>query len=470
MLLPNYKEARTRGKEEVKKEVYNYTGNKTFGKNKTYYIKTYGCQMNEHDSENIKAMLEELGFSYVDSYMDADLVILNTCSIRENAHNKAFGMLGRLKHLKESKPDLIVGLCGCMAQEEGVVSEILNKYKWVNFVFGTHNLHRLPYILEENFNTNKLEIEVLSHEGNIVEGMPVKRDSKYKAYVNIIYGCDKFCTYCIVPFTRGKQRSRDHVDIIKEVEELVKNGYKEVTLLGQNVNAYGKDFDYSYTLENLLEDVAKTNISRIRFMTSHPWDFTDGMIDVISKYSNIMPFIHLPVQSGSSKILKLMGRRYTRESYIELFNKIRKKIKGVSISTDIIVGFPGEDEEDFKETLTLAEECKFDNAYTFIYSPRENTAASKLKDNTTLEEKEDRLQRLNKVMNKYFLESNKKLVGKVVKVLVEGKSTKDNNLFGYTEENKLINFEGKEDLIGNIIDVKVTSAKTWSLDGELDEK
>ena len=469
MLLPNYKDARSRGKEKVEKEIYNYTGDKNLGVGKTYFVKTYGCQMNEHDSENIKAMLEELGFSSVDDYMDADLVILNTCSIRENAHNKAFGMLGRLKHLKESKPDLIVGLCGCMAQEVGVVDEILHKYKWVNFVFGTHNLHRLPYILEENLNTNSQEIEVLSKEGNIVEDIPVKRDSKYKAYVNIIYGCDKFCTYCIVPFTRGKQRSRERDDIIREVESLVRDGYKEVTLLGQNVNAYGKDFDYKYTLENLLEDVSKTGIERIRFMTSHPWDFTDGMIDVISKYDNIMPFVHLPVQSGSSRILKLMGRRYTRESYLELFNKIREKIKGVTISTDIIVGFPGEEEEDFKETLSLAEECKFDNAFTFIYSPRENTAAAKLKDNTTLEEKEERLQRLNKVMNKYFLESNKKMVGEVVKVLVEGKSSKEGNLFGYTETNKLINFEADDKHIGSIIKVKVTDAKTWSLDGEIYE-
>ena len=469
MLLPNYKDAKSRGKEKVEKEIYNYTGDKNLGLGKTYFVKTYGCQMNEHDSENIKAMLEELGFCSVDDYMKADLVILNTCSIRENAHNKAFGMLGRLKHLKESKPDLIVGLCGCMAQEVGVVDEILHKYKWVNFVFGTHNLHRLPYILEENLNTNSQEIEVLSKEGNIVEDIPVKRDSKYKAYVNIIYGCDKFCTYCIVPFTRGKQRSRNKDDILQEVASLVRDGYKEVTLLGQNVNAYGKDFDYKYTLENLLEDVSKTGIERIRFMTSHPWDFTDGMIDVISKYDNIMPSIHLPVQSGSSRILKLMGRRYTRESYLELFNKIREKIKGVTISTDIIVGFPGEEEKDFLETLSLAEECKFDNAFTFIYSPRENTAAAKLKDNTTLEEKEERLQRLNKVMNKYFLESNKKMVGKIVNVLVEGKSSKEGNLFGYTETNKLINFEADDKYIGSVIKVKVLDAKTWSLDGEIYE-
>ena len=469
MNLPDYIEARKRTKAKVAIEHYN-NDIKNICNGKTYYIKTYGCQMNEHDSENIKAMLEELGFTYSDDYENSDLVLLNTCSIRENAHNKAFGMLGRLKHLKEKNPDLIVGLCGCMAQEEGVVKEILAKYKWVNFVFGTHNLHRLPYLLNESFKNNHSEIEVFSKEGNIVEGIPVKRDSKYKAFVNIIYGCDKFCTYCIVPFTRGKQRSRLKEDIIREVEELVKDGYKEVTLLGQNVNAYGKDLDLGYGMEDLLEEVSKTGIPRIRFVTSHPWDFTDKMIDVISKYPNIMPAIHLPVQSGSSKILKLMGRRYTKEDYLTLFNKIKEKVPNVSISTDIIVGFPGETVEDFEETLDLANTCKFDNAFTFIYSPRENTSAARLKDDTPLEEKERRLYKLNEVVNKYFLENNQKLVGKVVPVLVEGISDKKNELFGYTDTNKLINFKGDSNIIGEIVNVKVTSAKTWSLDGELDEK
>ena len=298
MQLPNYKEAKLRNKKEVVREEYqtNYSLS-NLGSGKTYYVKTYGCQMNEHDTENIKAMLEELGFTEEEDYEKADLVLLNTCSIRENAHNKAFGMLGRLKHLKEERKDLIIGLCGCMAQEEGVVDEILHKYKYVNFVFGTHNLHRLPVLLSENMKSNHQEIEVYSKEGNLIEGLPVKRASSYKAFVNIIYGCDKFCTYCIVPYTRGKQRSRTKEDILKEVEELIKEGYQEVTLLGQNVNAYGKDFNYSYTMENLLEDVAKTNIPRVRFMTSHPWDFTDKMVEVIAKYPNIMPSVHLPVQS-----------------------------------------------------------------------------------------------------------------------------------------------------------------------------
>ena len=468
MLLPDYKEAKTRDKRPYKTINFKLDDNyKNMFVGKTYYLKTYGCQMNEHDSENIKAILEELGFSLVDDYEDADLVLLNTCSIRENAHNKAFGMLGRLKHLKEKKKDLIVGLCGCMAQEEGVVDTLLKKYKFVNFVFGTHNIHHLVDLLIENVKTDTSQYEIFSRESDIVEGLPVKRDNPYKAYVNIIYGCDKFCTYCIVPFTRGAQQSRKKDDILKEVKELIKDGYKEVTLLGQNVNAYGKDLDDNYTMEDLLEDVAKTGIERIRFVTSHPWDFTDKMIEVMAKYPNICKSLHLPVQSGSNKVLKLMGRRYTKESYLELFNKLKTAMPDITISTDIIVGFPNESEDDFKETIDLCETCKFDNAFTFIYSPRENTPAAKLDDNISLEEKEDRLQRLNKVVNKYFKENNDKRVGTIEKVLVEGISDKKDNLFGYTESNKLINFEGDNKLIGKIIDVEITKAKTWSLDGKI---
>ena len=471
MQLPNYKEASIRSKERVEKEQYQPpVEDRELGKNKTYFLKTYGCQMNEHDSENIQAMLEEMGFKEAEDYEQADLILLNTCSIRENAHNKAFGMLGRLKHLKQEKPDIIIGLCGCMAQEEGVIQEILTRYPQVNFVFGTHNLHRLPIVLKKYMDTNHQEIEVFSKEGNLIEGMPVKRMSPYKAYVNIIYGCDKFCTYCIVPYTRGKQRSRRKEDILQEVEELVKEGYQEVTLLGQNVNAYGKDLEENYGMEDLLEDVAKTNIPRIRFMTSHPWDFTDKMIEVIAKYPNIMKSIHLPVQSGSSRILRKMGRRYTKESYLELFDKIKETVPNVSISTDIIVGFPGEEEEDFQETLDLVRHCKFDNAFTFIYSPRENTPASRLTDNTPLEVKEKRLQELNQLVNQYFLENNQKKVGSIEKVLVEGKNENGKtDLYGYTETNKLINFNGSSETIGKIVDVKVTDAKTWSLDGEICE-
>ena len=467
MNLPNYIDAKKRNNKDYKTVNYEVPSeylNSFSGK--TYYLKTYGCQMNEHDSENIAAMIESLGFKRIDDYEDADLVLLNTCSIRENAHNKAFGMLGRLKHIKETKnPSLIIGLCGCMAQEAGVVEEILKDYRFVNFVFGTHNLHELPSILTKAYETGSQTIEVYSKEGDLVEDMPVKRTNSYKAYVNIIYGCDKFCTYCIVPYTRGGQRSRKKEDILKEVRELVDDGYKEVTLLGQNVNAYGKDLYDDYGLGELLEDVSKTNIPRVRFMTSHPWDFTDRMIDVIAKYPNIMPSIHLPIQSGSSRILKLMGRRYTKEEYLELFDKIKSKIPGVMVSTDIIVGFPGEEEEDFKETLEIAEYCKYDNAFTFIFSKRENTPACKLKDNTSLSEKEERLQRLNEVVNHYFLENNKKLVGKTVEVLVECISSKKNMYYGYSDTNKLINFTGDDLKIGDIVPVEIDSAKTWSLDG-----
>ena len=466
MKLPNYKEAKKRSNNKSLKEFYNIDPSmKSIGKSKKYFIKTYGCQMNEHDSENISAILEQMGYKSVDDYMEADLIILNTCSIRENAHNKAFGMLGRLKHLKETHKDLIIGVCGCMAQEEKVIDDIMHKYKYVNFVFGTHNIHRLPFVLYESIKNNKQEIEVYSEEGSIVEDIPCKRVSKFKAYVNIMYGCDKFCTYCIVPYTRGKQRSRDKDDILKEVNELVKEGYKEVTLLGQNVNAYGKDLDNGYKMENLLEDVAKTGIPRVRFMTSHPWDFTDNMIEVIKKYPNIMPSVHLPVQSGSSSILKLMGRKYSKEEYIKLFDKLRK-IPNVAISTDIIVGFPNETEEDFQNTLDLCEYCRYDNAFTFIFSPREGTPASKMKDNISLEEKEQRLYKLNDLVNKYFLESNKKYVDKTIKVLVEGLSDKDGMYYGYSEQNKLVNFYSDTDDTGEIIDVLITDAKTWSLDGK----
>ena len=471
MQLPNLVEARRRSKKEVNRINYKLKDlYKNIGEGKTYHVKTYGCQMNEHDSEVIEGLLDSIGFTKTLDMEKADLVILNTCSIRENAHNKAFGMLGRLKHLKEERPNLIIGLCGCMAQEEVVVNEILAKYRHVNFVFGTHNLYDLPRLIYENMDNSKTKIDVLSIEGDLIEGLPLRRANLFKAYVNIIYGCDKFCTYCIVPYTRGKQRSRKMEDILKEVNELKNNGCLEVTLLGQNVNAYGKDLNLGYDLADLLENVAKTNIPRIRFITSHPWDFTDKMIEVISKFDNIMNYIHLPIQSGSNKILKLMGRRYTREEYKILFDKL-KKIPNSSITTDIIVGFPGETEEDFLDTLDIVNYCQYDGAFTFIYSPRVGTPAAKLyeKDKTTLEEKENRLYKLNELINNYSLESNKKMVNKKYKVLVEGLSNKEDMVYGYTETNKLVNFKGNTSLIGKIVNVKIVDAKSFSLDGELVE-
>ena len=468
MNLPDLKEARKRTNNKVSTKKFIFDNKYiNVASGKKYYLKTYGCQMNEHDSENIKALLEKMGFEATTTMNNADLIILNTCSIRENAHNKVFGMLGRAKHLKETKKDLIVGITGCMAQEGVVANKILNNYKWMDFVIGTHKLEQLNDIIYQSLLKHQLKIEAPSYEGDILEDLPAKRNSKYKAFVNIMLGCDKFCTYCIVPYTRGKQRSRMPEDILNEVKDLVKEGYQEVTLLGQNVNAYGKDLNINYTMTNLLEDTAKTGINRIRFVTSHPWDFTDDMIDIIAKYDNIMPSIHLPVQSGNNEILKLMGRRYTKDDYLTLYNKIKEKIKDVSITTDIIVGFPNESANQFKDTLDLVDKCKFDLAYTFIYSKRAGTPAEKMFDPISKIEKEKRLQELNEKINKYALENNQKLLNKTLPVLVEGASEKDKNmLMGYTDTNKLVNFIGPKDIIGKIVNVKITDVKTWSLDGE----
>jgi len=473
MNKPDMLKAKLRTREEAKIKSFELIESenlKNLGLNKKYFVKTYGCQMNEHDSENIKAILEQMSYTETDDMENADLILLNTCAIRENAHNKVFGMIGRIKNLKEKNPNLIAGICGCMAQEEVVVNEILERYNFLDIVFGTHNIHNLPNILYTAVNKKDLEVEVLSIEGEVIENIPVKRDSKYKAWVNIMYGCDKFCTYCIVPYTRGKQRSREHQYILDEVNELVKNGYQEVTLLGQNVNAYGKDLNDNYDMSNLLEDVAKTGINRIRFVTSHPWDFNDSMIEVIKKYDNIMPYIHLPLQSGSDSILKLMGRRYTKKSYIELYKKLKEALPHSSITTDIIVGFPNETIEDFNETLDVVNTCKFDGAYTFIFSPRVGTPAAKMADNVTLEEKNQRLYKLNELINKYSKEANDRYLNKIVPVLIEGTSEKDESmLMGYTDTMKLVNVKADKKYIGKIINVKIKEIKTWSMDGEIAE-
>lgn len=469
MNLPNMLNAKVRGKSrvDVLYDDYNTCEIDSIGNDKKYLILTYGCQMNVHDSEYIAGIMDDLGYTSTLEMDEADVIIVNTCAIRENAHNKAEGMLGRIKHLKEEKNDeVVVIFCGCMAQEEGLVKKI-NKYKWLDIICGTHNYYKIPEYLWEYYQKHDKVREVYSIEGNVIENIPVKRDNKYTAWVNIQYGCDKFCTYCIVPYTRGKQRSRRPEDIIMEVRELYNNGYQEVTLLGQNVNAYGKDLDINYDFATLLGEVSQTGIPRVRFMTSHPWDFTDKMIEVISKCENIMPYIHLPIQSGSDRILKLMGRKYTKKEYLKLVKKIRDKIPGVSITTDIIVGFPGETEEDFLETLEVVNLVKYDLAYTFIFSPREGTPASKMKDETSVEVKKERLNRLNELINKYALESNKKMLDKTVDVLITGESLKKGKYMGYSDNMKLVNVKGDESCLGKIVPVKIMDAKTWSLDGEV---
>ncbi len=465
MNMPNMQEAKVRSKNPVK-HIEQENKFEAKYKNKKYFLKTYGCQMNVHDSEEIKKYLELLGFSSTETLEEADIVILNTCAIRENAHDKVFGFLGRCKHLKRDKKDLIIAIGGCMPQEESVANELKNKHPYVDIVFGTHNINELPkLILECN---NKQNISVYSYEGNVYENIEYSRDSKITAWVNIMYGCDKFCTYCIVPYTRGKQRSRKLNKILEEVQTLKNEGYQEITLLGQNVNAYGKDLEEDVDFATLLEATAKIGIPRIRFVTSHPWDFTDEMIELIAKYPNIMPYIHLPLQSGSDNVLKLMGRRYTSKEYLDLFHKIKEKVPNATITTDIIVGFPNETDEDFEATLRVVNECKYDGAFTFIYSPREGTPASKMKDSISLEIKEKRLQELNELVNKYSLENNKKYLNKVEKVLILGKSEKDKNkLYGYTETMKLVNVETDKDVVGQIVEVIITDAKSFSLDGVL---
>lgn len=464
MHLPNLNEARIRS--DKKPNIIKSSNIKSDKfKNKFFYLKTYGCQMNVHDSEEIKGILVNLGLKETDNLEQAHVIILNTCAIRENAHDKVFGFLGRVKHLKREHPDLIVGIGGCMPEEESVTNLLKEKYPFVNIVFGTHNINNLGQLLLNA--SKKQEIEVYSVEGNVYEGMDYIRDSKYTAWVNIMYGCDKFCTYCIVPFTRGKERSRKLENILQEIQELKNENYQEVTLLGQNVNAYGKDLNLGYDFAKLLEETAKIGIPRIRFVTSHPWNFTDEMIDIIAKYDNIMPYIHLPLQSGSDNILKLMGRRYTKKEYLELFHKIKNKIPGVSITTDIIVGFPNETDSDFLETMKVVDECKFDSAFTFIYSPREGTPAALIKDNIDIDTKNKRLQLLNNKINEYSLINNKKYLNKQVKVLVIEESSKGSGMVaGYTETMKLVNIKGTKEDIGSIIDVLITDAKSFSLDGE----
>lgn len=471
---PSLKDAKKRGKEEVKyhKDFVIPEHLKGMGEGRKFYIRTYGCQMNEHDTEVMAGIFMQLGYKPTDSTEDADVILLNTCAIRENAENKVFGEIGHLKPLKMEKPDLILGVCGCMSQEESVVNKILKQYQYVDLIFGTHNIHRLPHLLNEAYMSKEMVVEVWSKEGDVIENLPKVRKGNIKAWVNIMYGCDKFCTYCIVPYTRGKERSRRPEDIIQEVRHLAAQGYKEITLLGQNVNAYGKDFDdIKYGLGDLMDELRKIDIARIRFTTSHPKDFDDRLIEVLAKGGNLVDHIHLPVQSGSSEILKLMARKYTREQYLELVQKIKKAIPNVSLTTDIIVGFPNETDEQFEETLSLYREVGFDSAYTFIYSPREGTPAAKMKDNVPMEVKKERLQRLNALVNEISAQKMKEYEGKVVEVLVEGESKNNPDILaGYTRKNKLVNFKGPKSAIGQLVKVKITKAKTWTLDGEMAEE
>lgn len=470
LVEPSIKEARMRRNETI--DIHHFLMNPKYlnlGAGKKYLLKTYGCQGNLADSEKIAGMLEMMGFEETNNELEATFVLFNTCAIRENAEERVFGELGRLQKYKRQNPDMLIGICGCMPQEEKIITALKEKFPQVDIVFGTHNISSLPEYLYDRMIESKRSIEVLSIEGDIYEDLPVKRDHPKKAWVNIMYGCDEFCTYCIVPYTRGKERSRRPEAIIEEVKQLAKDGYIEVTLLGQNVNAYGKDFkDLNYTFANLLEDLHKTDIKRIRYTTSHPRDLDDATIDAMALGGNIMPHLHLPVQSGSDTVLKKMNRKYTKEEYMDKINKLKTKIPNISLTTDIIVAFPGESEEDFQKTIELVKEVGYAGAYTFIYSPREGTPASKYPNPLTEEEKHQRLEALNEVVNEYALKAHKEYENKIVEVLVEGPSkNNDKILTGYTPQNMLVNFEGDNIKVGDLVKVKINKAYSWHLFGEL---
>jgi len=436
---------------------------------KKYLIETYGCQMNEHDSEKLAGILDNLHYIETSNITEADLVIFNTCCVRESAEFKVYGNLGHLKSIKKKNPDMIIAVCGCMMQQSSVVDLIKKKYNHVDLIFGTHNLHNFPQLLENCKQSDSMLVEVWEEEGEIVEGIPAIRKYDLKAFVNIMYGCNNFCTYCIVPYTRGRERSRSKSEIVSEISKLVTGSTKEITLLGQNVNSYGKTLEPNIEFADLLIEINRIEgLERIRFMTSHPKDISIRLIEAMRDCDKICEHIHLPVQSGSTKILKLMNRDYTKAQYLELIEVFKREIPNLSITTDIIVGFPGETEEDFEETLDLVKTVEFDAAYTFIYSIREGTPAAQLGDQISDEVKHERFNRLVSLLNDIANKKNKSLLGKVLDVLVEGKSKYDDTkLMGRTRTSKLVNFAASEGLIGHTVPVKITVAKTFSLNGEL---
>ncbi|MCF6464966.1 tRNA (N6-isopentenyl adenosine(37)-C2)-methylthiotransferase MiaB [Clostridium sp. Cult2] len=436
-------------------------------KNKKYTIETHGCQMNEHDSEKISWILESMGYEWTDNKEESDFIIYNTCLVRENAELKVYGQLGALKDLKRRKPDIILAVCGCMMQREEARNVILSKYRHVDIIFGTGNIHKLPQLINRYYQTNKTVVDIVEDNREIVEDIEANRKYSFKAFVNIMYGCNNFCTYCIVPYTRGREKSREPENIIKEVDNLAKEGYKEITLLGQNVNSYGKTLSYNYSFADLLKNINKIKgIERIRFMTSHPKDLSEELIEAMAESDKVCEHLHLPVQSGSNKILKAMNRKYTKEDYLILIEKIKKAIPNIAISTDIIVGFPGETEEDFNETLDLVKRVRYDSAFTFLYSIREGTLAAKMENQIPDKVKHDRFQRLLDTLYPIFYENNLKYKDKVVEVLIEEVSKNNENvLTGRSRDGKLIHFEGNKELIGSLVNVRIEKIKSFTLEG-----
>lgn len=429
---------------------------------------THGCQMNEHDSEKIVWLLEKMGYKMTDDEKNADLIILNTCSVRHSAEDKVYGQLGELKHLKEYKKNLKVAVCGCMMQRNESRNYVMDKFENVDIIFGTNNIYRLPELLFKSYNGEKLAMDIENNYKNFDNELGANRLYKYKSYVNIMYGCNNFCSFCIVPYTRGREASREVDDILKEIRVLKQNGTKEITLLGQNVNSYGKTLDKPVSFADLIGKISDIGIERIRFMTSHPKDISDELIYAFKKYDNLCNFLHLPVQSGSTEILKKMNRKYTKEDYLRKIDKIRNINPDIALSTDIMVGFPGESEEDFNETLDLVKKVEYDTAFTFIYSLRENTPAARSPEQIDPKIKHDRFQRLIDTMYPIFYKKNKKYIGKTIKVLSENYSKKDKSkISGRSDEFKLVNFKASGDNIGKIVNVKISNCNSFTLEGEI---
>ncbi|NSW89960.1 MAG: tRNA (N6-isopentenyl adenosine(37)-C2)-methylthiotransferase MiaB [Firmicutes bacterium] len=439
------------------------------GMGKKYHIATFGCQMNENDSEKLAGMLTEMGYEETDEIEESHVIIYNTCCVRENAENKVYGHLGALKRIKHERPDTIIAVCGCMMQQGDVVDHIISKYRHVDLVFGTHNLYRFPELLYSLLKDRQVLVDVWNSEGSIIEGIPIVRKDGVKAWVTIMYGCNNFCSYCIVPYVRGRERSRSMDDIVNEVKALVIQGYKEITLLGQNVNSYGKDLNNKSSFAELLYRINEIDgLERIRFMTSHPKDLSDSLIYAMKDCTKVCEHLHLPLQAGSSRILKEMNRRYTKDQYLELVKKVKENIPGISITTDIIVGFPGETDEDFMDTIDVIKKVEFDTAYTFLYSKRKGTPAAERDDQVPENIKKKRFDLLVEIQNRISRKINNSLVNQTVEILVEGPSKTNQEMYtGRTRTNKIVNFSGNKALVGNIVKVKINKALTWYLEGEV---
>lgn len=431
-----------------------------------YNIYTMGCQLNENDSEKLAGMLEKMGYSEIDNMLEADLVIFNTCCVRENAEDKLFGKVGEMKKRKQDN-GTIIAIGGCMMQEEHIVEKLHESYPYVDIIFGTHTLQKLPEDIYKILEKRKNIEDIIDVDGEIYEGLPIKRNDNTKASVTIMYGCNNFCSYCIVPYVRGRERSRKKEDILNEIKQLANDGYQEITLLGQNVNSYSGGDKYGFA--NLLRDVNKINgIKKIRFVSPHPKDFTDDVIEAIAKCEKVSKIVHLPLQSGSTQILKAMNRKYTKEQYLNLVDKMQEKIPNVLFSTDIIVGFPGETEEDFKDTLDVVEKVKFEQVFMFIYSRRVGTPGDKMQNQVPEDIKHKRFERLKSLVESQIEENNKKYIGTIQKVLVEGKSKNNSEMLtGRTDSNKVVIFDGKDELINKVIDLKIVSEHMWYLKGEV---